>query len=384
MRCAPTPVLAALLAILGPSVAAAQVQLLGTVGLGRPVRGIDARAHAMGRAGVALHGGNFSTLNVAAMARINTPGVFLTFGQENRDIQSDLANGDFSTADFPVVRVAFPVGERHIVGVAAANFLDQDWGVEFVDTLRLSSGDVAFRETRESDGGVAEFRLEWATILSEKLSLGAAALFYSGETRQRVEKAFTASSAFMPFESETSLEYTGWGLSVGGELQPVAEMILGGAFRFGFGLNVESDTGAELDTEVPMALDLGASWQLTPDFIIALAGGWENWGTTNDDLPDVQSVDIWRFGGGIDFRALSNASTALFLRLGGHFERQPFQLQGGAPWERAGSIGLGLNLREGRGRVDASVEFGARADREKHGIDESFTRYMFGLAVFTS
>ena len=384
MRRALAPVVVILWTLLAPGVAAAQVQLLGTVGLGRPARGIDARALAMGGAGVALHGGNFSTLNVAALARISTPGVFLTFGQENRHIEGDLADGHFSTADFPVVRVAFPVGERSVIGVAAANFLDQDWGVEFVDTLRLSSGDVAFRETRQSDGGVSEFRLEWATVLSEKLSVGAAGLFYSGETRQRVEKAFIASSAFMPFESETSLEYTGWGVSVGAEFQPFAEMILGGAFRRGFGLKIESDMGAELETEVPMALDLGASWQLTPDFILALAGGWENWATTNDELPDVRSVDTWRLGGGIDFRALSNATTAFFLRLGGHFERQPFQLQGGAPWERAGSVGVGLNLREGRGRLDATFEFGSRADRESHGIDESFTRYMFGVAVFTS
>jgi len=363
---------------------AAQTQLLGTVGLGRPGRGVEARARALGGAGVALHGGNFSAVNPAAIARINTPGVFLTFGQENRDIEGDFASGDFATADFPLVRIAIPLG-RNVVGLSVSSFLDQDWGVQFVDTLSLSSGEASFRETRESDGGVSEFRLELARVFSEKLSLGVAGSLFSGENRQRVEKAFSVESDFSPFESQTSVEYTGFGISLGAELQPFPEMILGAALRWGGPLHVESDSGgAELDTEVPSAADVGASWQLTRDFIFALAAGWENWGTTADDLPQVEAVDSWRFGGGVELRALSNPSTSLFVRLGGSLERLPFELEGDAPWARAASFGLGLNLREGRGRLDATVEIGSRADRDSNGIEESFTRYLFGLAIFTS
>lgn len=381
----PSLVLALALNLLAAVPLAAQNQLLGTVGLGRPGRGLEARAQALGGAGVALHGGNFSAINTAAIARINTPGVFLTFGQENRDIEGDVASGDFATADFPLLRVAIPVGGRHVVGVSVSNFLDQDWGVQFIDTLSLSTGDVSFRETRESDGGVSEFRFEWATVVSEKLSLGAAALFYSGESRRRVEKAFSVESGFSPFESLTSIEYNGWGVALGGELQPIPEMIIGGSFRYGFGLKAEADSGeAELDSDLPVAVDIGTSWQLTPDFIFALAGGFENWHAIGKDLPGVRAENTWRVGSGIELRALSNPSTSFFLRLGGHLERLPFRVGREAPWERAASLGFGLNLREGRGRMDATFELGRRGDRETNGISESFRRYMFGLSIFTS
>lgn len=370
-------------ALLVPIEAAGQAQLLGTVGLGRPGRGTDARARALGGAAVALHGGNFSAINTAALARINTPGVFLTFGQENRDIEGEAVSGDFATADFPVIRAAIPLG-RHVLSISVANFLDQDWGVEFVDTLRLSSGDVPFQETRESDGGVSEFRFEWASVISQRLSLGIAGLLFSGETRQRVEKAFQTESGFRPFESETSIEYSGWGASLSAEYEPLPEMLVGAVFRWGGDLDARTDGGSELDTQVPLALEVGGSWQLTPELVVAVTSGFENWGELGGDLPEARPVDVWRFGGGIELRALSNPSSALFLRLGGRLERLPFEVGEGAPWERVGAFGLGLNLREGRGRIDASMELGNRADLESNGVEESFTRFMFGLSIFTS
>jgi hypothetical protein len=66
-----------------------------------------------------------------------------------------------------------------------------------------------------------------------------------------------------------------------------------------------------------------------------------------------------------------------------HAERLPFELRGGPVWERALSLGLGLLVREGRGRIDAHVEFGNRGDASKHDVEESYTRFAFGLAVFT-
>ena len=50
---------------LAPARALAQVNLLGATGLGRRVLALDARARAMGGAGVALHGGNLSAINPA-------------------------------------------------------------------------------------------------------------------------------------------------------------------------------------------------------------------------------------------------------------------------------------------------------------------------------
>ncbi|KPK79918.1 MAG: hypothetical protein AMS25_10975 [Gemmatimonas sp. SM23_52] len=360
----------------------AQEDVLGSAGLGRLMRPLDARARGMGGAAVALHGGNLSAVNPASLARVSLPGLWLTLMPESRTVRGDVLRGDIETADFPLGRLAIPFGERWVLGVAFGSFLDQDWSVEFMDTLRLASEDIPFIETRSSDGGVSQLRFELAGVLSAHWALGVSALHYTGEVRRSVEREFP--SPFVTYRSATAIQYQGWGLALGAEYQPIREMILGAVASWGPGLEVRNDsTGGKLDLDLPLSLQLGGSWQLTPDFVAALALGWEGWSVLDAELPEPGSSDVWRVGTGVEFRALSGPTSALFVRLGGSLERKPFRLGSGAPWERAVGLGIGAHLREGRGRLDAAVEFGRRADRSKHGVEESFRRLTFSMAVFT-
>lgn len=378
--------------------ASAQSNVLGSVGLGRLARPLDARARALGNSGVALHGGNLSAINPASISRINLAGAWLTMMPEDRSVEGDVASGDFSTADFPLVQLAIPTPyEDWVMSVAFGAFLDRDWGVEFIDTLSLSNGDVAFRETRNADGGVSEFSFQLAGPVSSRWSMGAALRYYAGESRLTVRRVFEDSLTvrggdgptrvqkfFNPYESTAALQSRGWGLSVGAEYQPIPEMILGAVATWRASLNVEEKVTEETsDVDLPVGLDLGGSWQLTPGVVLALALGWENWSSTGDDIPGGAN-DVWRFGTGAEFRALRGTNSAVFVRLGAHLERQPFTLGGGWPWERAVSFGVGANLRDGRGRLDATIELGRRADLEEFQIEESYRRLIFSMAIFTS
>jgi hypothetical protein len=116
-----------------------------------------------------------------------------------------------------------------------------------------------------------------------------------------------------------------------------------------------------------------------------VAAGWENWSSVGVDLPDAGVEDAWRVGGGFEVRFVSSGDAwGTFLRLGGSYERLPFTLEGGAPWERALALGLGADFLGGRGRFDAAVEFGRRGSRDTNAVEESFTRYTFSVAVFTN
>ncbi len=378
------PHLALLLALLlfVSGQAFAQEDVLGSAGLGRPMRPLDARARGMGGAAVALHGGNLSAVNPASLARVSLPGFWLTLMPESRTVSGDVLRGETETADFPLGRLVIPFGGRWVVGAAFGGFLDQDWSVAYVDTLRLSTEDIPFIETRSSDGGISQLRVELAGVLSAHWGLGVSGLYYTGEVRRSIEREFP--SPFLTYRSATAIQYQGWGLELGAEYQPMREMILGAVAGWGPGLQARNDsTGQELDLDLPLALQLGGSWQLTPDFIAAIALGWENWSALDTELPEPGSSDVWRVGTGVELRALSGPTSALFVRLGGSLERLPFRLGSDAPWERAVSLGIGATLREGRGRLDAAVEFGRRADRSTHGIEESFRRLSFSMAVFT-
>ena len=209
-------------------------------------------------------------------------------------------------------------------------------------------------------------------------------MFYSGEARRRVERIFEVDAGWAPHKATTTLDYKGWGLAFGAEYQPIPEMIVGAVASWGAGLTIENDTTRQsLDIGLPLTLDVGGSWQLTPDFLFALALGWEGWSTVADDIPNAAASDVWRAGLGVELTALGGQPNKLLVRGGLHTERLPFEIGESAVWERAASLGLGLSLREGRARLDGSVEFGNRGNADKNDIEESYTRFAFGLAVFT-
>jgi hypothetical protein len=375
--------LALIAAALAPADGLAQANTFGTVGLGRPVRPIDARSRAMGGSAAALHGGNLSAVNPASLARISTPGIWATLQPEKRTLTGELANGTVETAQFPLFRAVLPVTNRITAAIAFGNFLDRNWTVQFQDTLELTADSIPFFETRNSDGGISQLRLEFGGILSEKWTIGVGAQYYFGETRLTVTRAFAGD--LLGYRSATAVQYKGWGLTLGGEFQPVNELIIGGVAAWGSKLDIRDDsTGAETTVNLPIALTLGASWGAAPDLVVALSGGWVNWSALNENFPEGGVADSYRLGGGLEARPLMGDTWAMFLRLGGSYEKYPFQLGGDAAWEKAVGLGAGMAFRAGRGRIDGSMEFGKRGDADTNGVEESFTRYTLSVAVFTN
>jgi hypothetical protein len=286
--------------------------------------------------------------------------------------------------------MTLPMSRRWVAGAAFGSVLDRNWGVQFTDTLPLSTGDVPFQETRTSDGGTTQVRVESGFVLSRAWTVGAAFQYFFGESRAKVTRIFLADTlvadTLRPFVSSTAIRSSGWGLTLGAEYQPDADIILGLVATWASDLTVRDDsTGAEITVGMPVGLSLGASWILTRDLLFAVAGGWQNWSSAGADLPGSGVEDSWRFGGGFELRFLSSGDAwATVLRLGGSYEKFPFVLEGGAPWERALAFGLGANFLGGRGRFDAAIEFGRRGDQDTNAIEESFTRYTFSVAVFTN
>lgn len=377
----------AFLSLIGASLATplqAQNDLVGTTGLGRLLQPTDARARALGGSAMALHDGNLSAVNPASMSRLRLTGIWATYLSEKRDVTGEGISGDVTTVDFPLARAALTTGQRWTVAVSAGTFLDQDFGVQFIDSLELSTGFVEFEETRTSNGGVAKFGLEVSRTLGTQWTLGLAAQVYRGESILQVDRAFEEDADFLPYRSVAAVQYRGFGGALGMEFQPIPEMILGAAASWGPGLDVENDsTGAELDLPLPLTIGGGGSWQLTPGLLAALSLEWQGWSALDEDLASGAN-DSWRFGGGLEYALTSSERTALLLRLGGRWARLPFKLQGNAPSERAFTFGLGVRLQGGRAHIDATGEVGSRADIESNGVEESFNRYSVSLAVFTN
>ncbi len=372
-----------LLLLLAHGSASAQ-GLIGPAGLGRLVLPLDARARGMGGAAVALHGSNYSAINPASLAGLTRSGAWATYMPEKATVKTSLGESDITSVDFALGRIAIPSFARTTIAIGFGAYLDQDWAVQFIDTLELSTGPVEYEELRQSTGGVSQFRLELSGMVSRGWSLGVAGILYSGQDRLKIDRAFGVESGLRPYRDTASVDHSGFGLSVGTELQPFPEMILGVVGTWGSQLNlIAGSSGGELEVDLPIAIDVGGSWQLGPDFIVALAAGWSNWSVANDDLEDGAS-DVWRFAGGLELIAMSGSRSHLALRLGAHWGNQPFKVNGESPGERAISLGMGAQLADGRARMDAALEFGKRADLDKFGVEESFRRATVSIAVFAN
>jgi hypothetical protein len=338
----------------------------------------------MGGAGVSLHGGNLSAVNPATAARFSSSGVWATYMPERSEVEGEFANGTTTSEVVPVIRLVWPWGGRWAVAVSAGSYLEQNWGVQFIDTLSLSFQDVAFEETRTSDGGVTQIRLDVAGIAMEKVSLGGSFLFYTGQVRRRTKRVFEDEVNFRTYEFNSATDYRGWGLAVGAEWEPIPEVLVGGAFTWNQSLRIADDTTGEgFDIPLPLALNVGSSWQLTPELLLAVALGWEGWSKVASDLPNASAVDTWGFGGGVEYALAVGENNRWLVRGGFHADKMPFEVRGGAVWDRGFSLGAGVVLATGRARLDFAAEFGGRGDKSVNDIEESYRRFSLGAAVFT-
>ncbi len=384
MRLASHLILALLAVVVVPAISAAQLHVPGSTGLGRPVPPHDARARALGGAGVALHGANLSAVNPAALIQLDVTGFWTTLVPERRSVKGDGVDGEIITSDLTLARTGGPISDRWAVSLSVGGYFSQDFGVEFVDTLQLSTGPVSFEETRTADGGLSQFRVDLARKVSGAWTIGAAGIFYSGEVRQQVDRGFEAGAGFKPYRSTAAIEYRGWGVALGTQIKPIPEVIVGVVGSWGpDGLSVENDsTGEKLDVDLPATVDAGASVLLTPAFLVALSVGWAGWGALSDQLGERGGADTWGFGVGFETGLSGGLNSGLVVRAGAHWQRLPFEIRGGAPSERALSAGIGALFRDGRGRFEATVEFGRRGSQDTNGVEEAFTRLTLSLAVF--
>ena len=150
MRLARLLCIALLAVALSSGAGVAQESLIGPTGLGRLVRPLDARARGIGNAGVALHGRNLSAMNPAALTQTAVAGLSGTWLPEERTVKIGDNTSEVSTVDFPIFRINAPFAGNSAIGLTIGTFLDQDWTVQFIDTLELSNGVEPFEETRPS------------------------------------------------------------------------------------------------------------------------------------------------------------------------------------------------------------------------------------------
>jgi len=376
-------VLVAALAVAAAARPAAAQTPFTSLGLGYPIMPIDGRAAAMGGAGVGLLGSSFSLINPAEMTQHTSPSFAISFSGENVDVDGTppLATGRHR---FNVIRAVAPV-RGFVVGFGFGGLFDQDWTARFQDTLALSDGGVPFEETREHDGGISEVDLSVARSIGP-LSLGISAQRFTGSLRQSFTRTFDPPTGEAPSlgaaGGSQTLAYSGWRFKGGAAFDWRDRLLLSGAVTLSSTLTAtaKEEGGGVEKVDVPLTVELGASFRVVPELLVGGAVGLGGWSSVGS-LGESRSHDTMWMGGGVEYSGLSLFSGTLPIRLGLSRRELPFDYGDQPAVERAFTGGFGWIFRQGAGEVNLGLEFGKRGDLSADGAEESFRRLTLSFAL---
>lgn len=371
---------AAVLSVLAAGQAPAQ-SLLSASGLGTPLEPVDARARGLGGVTVGLPESHMSLVNPAAAVGLPAAGLTVTFQSDQVSSVAGDQSDDFSTARFPVIQTAFPLGERVVASLGYASVLDQNWAVERRDSILITGEQVAILDRFRSSGGVARLRGGVGYRLLPRLDVGAALDVYTGALRDTVYRVFPGGIA--PSVTGTTYEWQGVGFSAGARWRGNALSVSAAVTAGGTLTAAAQDSGvAGRDYSLPMQVDAGASARIAQQALVAVSARWQGWGTLEEDLANGGARDATQVTGGVEYEGLRFIGRPVPVRLGGRWSQLPFRYGDAADFvdERAATAGIGMIFAGGAASLDLSGERGWRGG-DTAGIDESFWRVSLSMSL---
>lgn len=401
---------AALGLVLAASAGSAEGQsLFANRGLGLVLDPQDGRSAGVGGVRIGLPDSGLSWTNPAAAAGLPAPGFLgsLQYDQFTADFQDRASDG--STARFPLVLASFPFG-RWAVTVGYGGYVDQNWSIEQVDTLRLEQDTVPVVDQLQSEGGVSRLRGGVAYLVREGLSVGAALDVYTGATSLTNGRIFPNEGS--PSCCSRTWHSGGVGFTLGARWSPSEAFSLGVALQEGGTLEStaqatageaaveaqeeqEGEENDELERELaslgvrydlPMALRVGASGRVAANFLVALSAERTGWSSLDERFSELGGArDTWSLHGGVEFDGLSIRDRPVPLRLGARRTDLPFAWEATPEeaefaHEQALTGGIGVVMAGGATRTDLGFERGTRGG-DAAGIEESYWRLVLSVQV---
>lgn len=359
------------------------------LGLGYPVVPLDARAAALGGTGLGLFGGSFSSRNPADLTVFSNPAVGATMAPEAVSLKTVDGAQSIGRSRLAVVQGVLPYRQWRF-GLNVNSELDQDWDVILTDTLETGFGDYPYIESRQHDGGVSSIGLSVAYRLGP-LGLGVEGSALTGNLRQVFRRNFDPaiddpSNVIGGAAGDSRWAFSGWRIRGGVTGQIGRRAIISTAVTAYTQLSAEKDTfGIALGTqkfEMPLEVSVGGSVLLTQRLMLAAAGGWKGWSTTDFQISDTESADVTWLGGGLEYVGISLGSMPIPLRVGYRYTDLPFY---GSNFEQlteqAYTFGVGARLAGGRAVLDLGFEIGSRGNLKTTGTEESFQRLSLSLGI---
>lgn len=371
-------------AVVAAPPAAAQ-SLFSSGGLGLIGEAGDARGDALGGLGLGLPGAEISWYNPAGAVGLPAAGLRVSAQLDGFDATYGGRESSGSTARFPLILAAFPIGTRGAVTAGFSGLVDQNWMFEQQDTLVIGGDSVSVIDRILSDGGASRLRLAGAYRLLPGLSVGVGGELFTGGVRRVSGRVFPGQSG--PACCAAQWTYSGAGVLGSIDWSPSEALGMAVAATGGGELRAKATAGEGAEDrsyDLPVTVTGGVSARLTTNLLVALGGEWGGWSSLNEALAEEGgSRDSYSLHGGIEMDLLNIAGRPLPLRLGARTAKLPFRWVGATnDWadERAYTGGTGMSFGGGAAVMDLSVERGRRGS-DAAGITETYWRVLLSATV---
>jgi hypothetical protein len=339
---------------------------LSTQGFGFAPGQLSSRA--LGTGGAIAELDPLSPLNPASIALHQAKVIEFQIEPEFRTVNSPSGSEHTTTARYPNVLAAFPVGKGWVVSAGASTLLDRTSTTEFNTTQILAGGPdtVPMHTIYRVDGAMSDLRVAGAYNVKPWLRVGVGLHGITGHNLVAITQSFTDSVQFSAFTQSLVVDFTGLAASAG--VQATSK-------SWGFGLSGRAGGNMHTSIEdtvlsrakVPSRFGATLAYTGIASSAFAIRTGWDGWSSLNGlGSGEAKAVDGWDSSVGADIAGPRMGSRIIYLRTGFRTRTLPYEAKGldgvgHKVTENSGSAGFGTTFANGRVITDFAAIYANRS-----------------------
>jgi hypothetical protein len=333
---------------------------LSSQGFGYPPGQFSARANGAG--GSIAEMDPLSPLNPASIALLGTRLIFVQIEPEFRTVSTPAGVEQTTTARYPVVFGAIPVGSRWVVSIGSSTILDRTATTSFNTTQTISLLDTVPMTTKyRVDGAMDDVRLAAGWTPASWLHLGIGAHAITGHNLVNVTQSFVDTIQFSAFTQARTLGFSGSAASAGLQVV-VKDFTAAMSGRYGGTLHLSSGDTLISSARVPNRFGASLAYTGLAFSSIAIRTSRDGWSSLGGlGTPGLHGVDAWDTSVGADIAGPRTVDRIVFLRGGFRTRTLPFQAAGQNVTEQSYTGGLGTTFANQRIMTDLALIYANRS-----------------------
>jgi hypothetical protein len=327
---------------------------LSSQGFGYPPGQFSSRALGTGAAIGELD--PLSPINPATIAVMGARTVYFQAQPEYRTVTGPEGTERTTTARYPVVFGAIPIGSSWMISLGSSTLLDRTAATTVTTTVPISNTESELTTTSSKvDGAINDVRIAAAWAPTSWLRAGVGAHAIAGHNRVTLEQTFQDSTQFASFTQQRLLGYGGAAVSGGVELvSKNFNASLSGRWGGNLHLSVEDTTISS--ARVPDRFGVSVAYTGIASSTIAVRTSYDSWSALNGlGSPGMSAVNSWDSSIGGDFAGPRFGNQIVFLRTGFRMRTLPFQAAGQNVDEKSVSAGVGTQFAANHVLADLAV-----------------------------